>query len=175
MIFLAYANKLIRILNDKASPSQIAGAAALGAIAGLLPGFGLLSLFVFCVIFLVNVNLSAAFFAAAVFKAVAYVIDPLAHQIGLALLVKVPALKPLWTSLYNIPFVPFTRFNNTVMLGSLVLGMLLFLPLFVGTKRFVIIYRERWRAKVDQWKIVQIFKASKIYSLYQTINNFRGS
>lgn len=175
MILLKYLSKLIRILNDKTDPREIAGAVALGAMVGLLPGFKLLSLLIFLVIFLVNVNLSSALLAVVLFKPLGFILDPLAHHIGVLLLVKLTFLKPLWTFLYNIPLVPFTRFNNTVVLGSLVIGILLFIPLFLLTKKGIVKYREEWREKVNKLKIVQVLKASKLYNIYIKISSFRGN
>jgi uncharacterized protein (TIGR03546 family) len=175
MLLLAYAKKLIGILNDKASPGQIAGAAALGAVIGLLPGFSLLSVLLFLAVCLLNVNLSAALFAVALFKPVGYLLDPLAHRTGLLLLDQIRALTPLWTFLYNLPFVPYTRFNNTVVLGSFVLGLLLAAPIFLAVRRGVVVYRERWRAQIEKWKIVQALKASSFFSLYQKISGLKPS
>ena len=169
MVFLPVIGNLIGILNDKSSANQIALAAALGAMAALLPGFGLISLCLFIVIFLLNVNIAAAFLAMASFKPVGFLLDPIAHKVGLILLVKTPALKPFWTLLYNLPFVPFTRFNNTVVLGSLALGLLAFPFIFILTRTFVNIYREKWRAHINKWKVVQIIKANKIFLFYQKV------
>jgi uncharacterized protein (TIGR03546 family) len=66
------------------------------------------------------------------------------------LLVQTEGLAPLWTALYNAPLVPFTRFNNTVVLGSLVIALALFLPVLFGTRGLVVFYRARYKAKVDQ-------------------------
>lgn len=172
-MFLTTLYKLLTILNKNGNPKQIAAACALGAVLGLVPGANLLSFGILFFICLVNVNLSMAFLAAALFKIVGYVLDPLSHKIGLVLLTDVSALKPLWTALYNMPFAPFTRFNNTVVLGNFVLGLALLAPVFFLSERGVILYRERFLAKVERWKIMQFFKASKFYSLYQTYKGFR--
>jgi uncharacterized protein (TIGR03546 family) len=43
----------------------------------------------------------------------------------------IDALQPLFTGLYNTPFVPFTRFNNTLVAGGLVCGLILWLPSYL--------------------------------------------
>jgi len=174
MLFLAYLRKLIKIINENATPGQIGGGVALGAMVGLIPGLNLLSFGLLLVLFLVNVNLSTAFMAIALFKVVGYIVDPLAHDVGLFVLTKVSFLTTFWTTLYNIPFVPFTRFNNTVVMGNLVVGLLLFFPIFLATKKGIVLYRERWRDKVAQWKIIRVIKASKVYGWYQKISQFQG-
>jgi uncharacterized protein (TIGR03546 family) len=43
----------------------------------------------------------------------------------------IDALQPLFTSLYNMPFVPFTGFYNTLVAGGLVSGIVLWLPVYL--------------------------------------------
>ena len=170
MIWLKFLSKLIRILNKGATPKQIAGGIALGSIIGLTPSF-MLNLFVFFLILIINVNISAAIFSMVVFKLVSYLIDPLANSVGYELLVETDWLKSLWTTLYNAPIVPFTKFNNTVVLGSLVISLVLFFPLLFLTARGVVLYRERLMSKIADFKIVKLLKASKIYGLYKKVRN----
>lgn len=50
--------------------------------------------------------------------------------LGLRLL-REPALSSLWTQMYNAPIVPWTRFNNSMVLGAATLAFVL-LPLWIG-------------------------------------------
>jgi len=173
MIWIKFLSKLIKVLNKGASPRQISGALAMGAIIGLTPSF-LIGICVFFLVLLVNVNISMAILSMAVFKLLAYAADPLAHELGYFLLVKAEPLKPLWTALYNAPFVPFTKFNNTVVMGSFAIGLLLFLPLFFLGAKFVTVYRSHLMQKVQNYKLVRILKTSKIYKFYENIRDFRS-
>ena len=56
-------------------------------------------------------------------------LDQLFHLLGTQIL-SMDSVKPLWTALFNIPLIPFTRFNNTVMMGAMVVSLILF-PLLV--------------------------------------------
>jgi len=162
--------KLLNILNKDATPRAIAGGMALGAIPGLTPVASLHNLIVLILIMMTTVNFTAALFSWGLFSVFAYLLDPLFNKIGYALLVQTAGLKPLWTALYNTPVVPWTNFNNTLTLGSLVFSLILFWPLYFLLVRGVINYREKVMAKVAQWKIVQILKASKLYSLYESFS-----
>ena len=173
MIFLPIVSKIIGILNDKASPGQIGAGFALGAMIGLIPGFTLLSLFILIIVFLLNVNMTAAFLAIPIFKLAGYIVDPLSDQIGLTFLTRMPPLSPLWTALYNLPFIPFTRFNNTVVLGNFILGIALFIPIALAVRKFVLVYRLKWRDRIERTRVMQMYRASKLYDLWQTINRFR--
>jgi uncharacterized protein (TIGR03546 family) len=170
MLLMKLLKKLIAVLHSEIAPGQIAGGVALGAMIGLLPFFSLLSVVLFLLLLIINVNLGAAFLAMAVFGLLGFLIDPLANQVGYALLVKIKALAPLWTSLYNMPVVPFTRFNNTVVLGNLIAGIVLFIPIFVLSKRFIVHYRTNYRATVENWKVVKLLKLT---SLFNIIDRYR--
>jgi uncharacterized protein (TIGR03546 family) len=165
MLAVKFILKFIRILNKDASPGSIAAGLALGLVWGLLPKFGIMGVAVMTLALVLTVNFSAALVSAAAFTVVAWAGDPLFNKIGYALLTTAP-LKGLWTALYNTPVVPWTRFNNTLVMGSLATGLVLMVPAFFAFRWGVVKYRERVLAAVQKWKIVQVLKASKLYGLY---------
>ena len=65
----------------------------------------------------------------ALFVPLGFMLDPVFHAIGLGLL-QAPSLRELWTSMYNTPLVPYTNFNNTIVLGSVVGWLALAVPIF---------------------------------------------
>ncbi len=168
MIALKFILKFIKILNKDASPQQIAGGMALGSIAGITPFMSLHNLIVLILILMIRVNISSAILSVCVFTAIAYLLDPLFNKIGYFLLVDVSFLAPLWTALYNTPIVPWTKFNNTLTLGSVVFALLFFWPLYFLLVWAVVKYREKLMAKILKWKIVTALKGSKLYGLYST-------
>jgi uncharacterized protein (TIGR03546 family) len=110
---------------------------------------------------ILQVNIGAAFASAAVFALAGLLMDPLADKIGFAVL-NAGFLVPLWTFLYNIPLIPFTKFNNTVVMGNIALSFIFFVPVYVLSNKFLVYYRERWRDKVAKWKIVKLLTASSL-------------
>jgi uncharacterized protein (TIGR03546 family) len=169
MFWLQIIKSFIQILRSGQTPRQIAGGFALGAIVGLMPFFTLQGLFLWLVIFVLDVNLSATLLAVTLFALVAYIIDPLLHSLGYFLLVDSSSLHAFWISLYNAPIAPLTRFNNTVVLGSFVAGFLLFAPVYFGMHRFVLAYRARLHTRVEQLKIYQIISKSGLVKWYDRI------
>ena len=170
MLPIQLVSKFIKILRSAASPSQIAGGFILGFLLGMSPSLlSLLNLFIILLIIILNVNLATALFAFAFFSAFAYLMDPVFHSLGFALLVDVQGLKNLWTFFYNAPFVPFTRFNNTVVMGSLSISLILLFPLYYFAKRFVVTYREKYEPRVKTWKWVKLLKSSQIYQMYERL------
>lgn len=159
--------KFLSILNKEGSPRAVAAGMALGAIMGLTPFWSLHNLLVLIIVFMTRVNVGAAFFSLGFFSIIAYLIDPLSNRIGYFLLVQAEGLKSLWTALYNTPFVPWTNFNNTLTLGSLVLSLVLLWPLYLLLLRGVVHYRAKIMPKVMEWKIMKIFTASSLYQWYR--------
>jgi len=111
------------------SPRQLALGVAFGVVLGLTPKGNLLALVVGMLLFSLRVNLQMGMLTGLGVSFFAALLDPVTERIGHGLLTA-PPLYPAWTALYNLPLVPWTGFNNTVVLGSFVLGWLLFYPTY---------------------------------------------
>jgi len=167
LLFLTkFITRIIKELHSNSNPSQIGFGAGLGAIIGLTPFWCLHNLIIFMIIMLVNVSSAAAAVFTIIFSFIAFVFDPLANAIGYWLLVNVNALQPFWTSLYNMPLVPLMKFNNTLVLGSLVLSLILFYPVYLLTIFGVKKYRAGLKDKIDKWRIMKALKATKFIQWY---------
>lgn len=156
---------LLGALQGEDDPKHLAAGFALGALLGLVPKGNLFAASFFLLFFLFRVPKALALLCALLFTPVGYALDGAAHAIGRALL-GAGALQGLWTWLYNLPVVPWTRFNNSVVLGNVVLGLLFFVPLYLGFIRFVFWYRERWRERVNALPLVKTIKGLYFVRLY---------
>ncbi len=159
---------LLKILNSETEPIQISLALCLSMVLGLTPLFSphnLLVLFAVCVI---RVNISAFLLGWALFSGIAWVADPLFHALGTLVLTE-PSLQTLWTALYNASAFRLTRFNNTLVMGSLFSAILLFIPLLLLLNRLILAYREHLLTLIGKSRFMQIFKASKIYDIYKSL------
>jgi len=171
MFWLQIVKNFIQILRSGQTPRQIAAGFALGSMVGLMPFLTLQGLFLWLLILMFDVNLSAAILSATLFTLVAYLFDPVFHALGYFFLADISALKGLWTSLYNAPIAPLTRFNNTVVLGSLLCSILLFFPVYFGMRSFVLAYRAHLHTKIEQWKIYQVISKSTLVRWYDRVKN----
>jgi uncharacterized protein (TIGR03546 family) len=131
-----------RAVTAQDTPGQIAAGFAMGMLLGLVPKGNLLAISISLIIFASRANLGVAMVSALAFSILGPFCDPVTHRVGLALLTW-NALEPTWVNLYNLPLVPWTAFNNTVVLGSLALGLGLVYPAFYCVQR----YCERRRAR----------------------------
>ncbi len=166
-------SNLIKILHSDASPAQIAGGVALGLIIGITPLLSIHNLFIVFIILLIRINLGSAILSFLLFSILAYPLDPLSHQLGMKIL-KFPELQSLWTDLYNTPGMRLTRFNNSIVMGSLALSLILLIPVWLSAFAFVRSYRGTFKEKVDNLRIVKIVKASSVYKLYERIRFWTG-
>lgn len=174
MFWLTFVRDLIKILRAGQAPWQVAGGFALGTILGLSPMLTLQGIVVWLVILVLNVNLTAALLGITLCTLVAYLLDPFFHWLGDQILVNVDFLQGFWTYLYNAPLAPLTRFNNTVVMGSLAFALALFVPVFWGMRRLLLAYRAHLGARVEQWKVYQVLKRSALVRWYETVRDFAG-
>ncbi|RLB11197.1 MAG: DUF2062 domain-containing protein [Deltaproteobacteria bacterium] len=165
--------KLLKVLNSETEPAQISLALCFSMIMGFTPLYSLHNILAVLLVLILRVNLSAFILGWAFFSGLAYLLDPLFHQIGLVLLT-LSALEGLWTSLYNITLFRLENFNNSIVMGSLFLSLVFFVPLYLILNLTIRKYREHILAWIQKTRIMQAFKASKIYSVYQTVSGWRG-
>jgi uncharacterized protein (TIGR03546 family) len=164
---------LLKILNSETQPRQISLGICFAMVAGFTPLWRPHNLLVLLLVLVLRVNLSAFLLAWGVFSAIAYLLDPLFHSLGLALL-GAEGLQGLWTALYNHPWFPLTQFNHSITMGSLAVTIVLFVPLLLLGNFIIKNYREHILAWVRKSRVGQMIKASEIYSTYQSIRGWGG-
>ncbi len=157
---------LFGALHSEGTPGQLAAGIVLGAFLGLTPLFNLHNAVVFALLVLLNVSFAGGLLGWALFVPVGFLLDPLFDWIGHSLLLA-PSLRALWTSMYNMPIVPLTNFNNTVVLGSLVFAVLSAVPLFFLLRWAVARYRVTVGERVRQSRFYKAVTASKVYNVYK--------
>ncbi len=157
---------LIGALHSEGTPGQLAAGIALGSFLGLTPLVNIHNAVIFAALVLLNVSFAGGMLGWALFIPFGFLLDPLFDWIGHTLLFT-PSLTPFFTSLYNMPIVPLTNFNNTVVLGSFVFAVVLAVPLYVAARLGVTRYRATIGARVRQSRFYQTVMASKVYNLYK--------
>ena len=140
---------LIKLLNSDTGANQISLGVALGLILGFSPLFSLQSIVVFVILFFFRVQIGSALLSAFFFAFIAFLLDPVCHFIGSAVL-ETESLRPLFTALYNMPIVPFTRFYNSIVMGSGILALLLAPFVYFGSNVLIAKYRATILARFEQ-------------------------
>ncbi|MFQ3675299.1 MAG: TIGR03546 family protein [Endomicrobiia bacterium] len=171
MPILYLLKKLIKLLQSNISPNELAGGVVIGMFIGLTPFFSLINVIALIFAIILNVNFASVMFAIPVFSLIGLVTDFFADKIGYLLLVKIESLTPFWTKLYNMPIVPFTKFYNTVVLGNLVISIFIAIPVFLITKKLVVLYRTTLYQKIQNSKIYKWYKKLWIVNTLQNLYN----
>ncbi len=164
---------LLKMLNSETGQNQIAAGIAAGFILGMTPMLSLQTLLVFICIFFFRIQAGAAFLAAFFFAFIAWLLDPVFHAVGVSIL-EMDSMQALFTTMYNVPLLPLTRFNNTIVMGSGVVAILLapvvyFISLTLRGK-----YRDTVLAKIKNTKFWKAVQATSLYKWYYTYDNLYG-
>lgn len=166
LALLKFVQSLVKALHTDGTPGQVALGMTLGAALGLTPLMSLHNLIIIAAIFLLNVSVPGAVLGLTIFTPLGFVLDPVFDRIGLALLDATP-FRGLWTRLYNEPVIPFSNFNNSVLLGSVVGYLALAVPIYFLARFGVTRYRATLGERVGRSKWYKAITASKVYNAYR--------
>jgi len=155
--------KLIVALNSNLGKKQVAAGFAWGLFFGLIPAGNVFWVVLFVVSFMFKHHHASKMLVMLLLQLASGVVAPLVDIVGWEILY-VEALQPFFTELYNMPFVPMTRFNNTLVAGGLVIGTVLWLPVFLLVCALVPAYRNTLAPKIRNLKIVKTIKGVPIVS-----------
>jgi uncharacterized protein (TIGR03546 family) len=166
LTLLKLLQSLVKTLHSEGTPGQVALGMALGAALGLTPLVNVHNLLIAALIFILNVSVGGALLGWALFAPLGFLLDPAFDRLGRQLLLDTPALTPMWTAWFNTPILPYTNFNNTIVLGSVVAWLALSLPIFVAARYGVARYRATVGERVRRSRFYKAVTASKAYNVY---------
>jgi uncharacterized protein (TIGR03546 family) len=164
---------LFKLLNSETGANQIAAGISFGLIIGFSPILSLQVLLAFILLLIFRIQIGAAFLSAFFFKFIAFLLDPIADRIGRAVLENA-GLRPLYITLYNMPLIPLTRFNNSIVMGSGITAIILTIPIFILSKRLIVKYRETVIARIKGtkwWRAMQATSFFKWYASYEKLKS----
>lgn len=162
---------LFKLLNSDKGENQLAAGIACGLVLGFAPALSLQTILIFILIFFFRIQMAAAFASAFMFALIAYIFDPLFDVIGQKIL-EISFLSGFYTTLYNMPIIPFTKFYNSVVMGAGVVSILLFPFVFIFSKKLIIKYRHTVVKRFEQtkfWKAVKLTGFYKWYAKYEEL------
>lgn len=172
-VLLKQLFNFFKLLNSDTGTNQLAYGLALGLVLGFAPFFSIQTLIVFALIFIFRVQIGAAFISAFFFKFIAFLFDVPAHYLGKVVLEN-ESLRPLFVTMYNMPLVPMTRFNNTIAMGSLIVSVILF-PIAVLLFKYLILkYRATVVSRFKGTKTWKAFTATRFYNWYAKYDELYG-
>ncbi len=166
LALLKLVQSIIKTLHSDGTPSQVAAGLTLGAALGLTPLMNAHNLLVVALLVLLNVSFGAGMLGWVLFVPVGFLLDPAFDALGRRLLYD-PGLTAWWTAWYNTPLVPYTNFNNTVVLGSVAGWVLLAVPIYFLARFGIVRYRATIGERVRRSRFYQAVTASKVYNVYR--------
>lgn len=146
--------RLIVALNANTRPGEIGAGAAFGLLLALVPGGNLLWIALFILTFFLRLNMAMQVVLMGLLRLIAPLADPALDALGHAVL-SLPLLRPLFTALQNAPVVPLSRFNDTLVMGGLLAGLVLWVPVFLLFGLLVRLYRRKLRERVAGGKLAR--------------------
>jgi uncharacterized protein (TIGR03546 family) len=120
---------IIQSLVAHDAPQQLAAGFALGMVVGLLPKGNLIAISLFVTLFSLRVNTGISLVAIVLFTWLSPLFDPFADKLGLAVL-SADSCQAVYASVYSWPLGPWLEFNNTAVMGSFLLGVYFFYPVY---------------------------------------------
>ncbi len=166
MFFFNLLQSMVKALNSEGRPGQVAAGIALGACLGLTPLMNLHNLVILLAAMVLDVSLAGFSLGWTIFVPAGFLLDPLFDAIGTRLL-SAPSLAPLWTTFANTPVVSLANLDNTVVLGSLVFWIAMWLPIYFLAKWGVVHYRARVYERLKQTRVFHAVQASNLYKIYR--------
>ena len=160
---ISFIAKLIVALNSNSRPSELASGIAFGFWLALIPGGNLLWVAIFIVAFLLKHNISAFLLSLGIFKLFISIFDPFLNRIGGTIL-EYPSLQDFFTNLYNTPYLSYSNFNNTIVAGGFILGIILWIPIFLLFIVVIKVYRKKIAPKIAESKFVKILRKVPVIS-----------
>ncbi len=165
---LVYIARLLKALNSNEHPGEIAHAVSCGLILGFIPKDNLLWYVLFILFLFIRINKGAFFILFFLGSLLTIFLDPLFDIFGYAVL-SIPFIAPLMSSFLNIPLMAYTKLNNSVVMGSLLSGILLYIPAYILGKAFVSIWRSKLSPALAQNAFVKWFVRLPIVKPFLTV------
>jgi uncharacterized protein (TIGR03546 family) len=126
---VAVFRRVLQALLASDSPNQLAAGFTLGMVIGLMPKGNLIAISLCVLLFSLRVNKGLALVAAVLFSALGPLADSFSHKLGLALLSS-NALQPTYALAFSLPLGPWLELHNTVVAGSLTIGLYIAYPVY---------------------------------------------
>jgi uncharacterized protein (TIGR03546 family) len=165
--FINTLRQYLKNLNEEPL-HELALGVTLGMFVGLLP-LSINSVIIAFFLFVLKTDKTSGVLSAILFGLISTITDPLAHVLGYFVLAQLTFLTPLWTALYNVPFMAFTGFNNTIVMGNTLLGLILMVPVFKASIRLLTKYRA---LPFASWSVQYLAENKKISGLFGAFKGF---
>ena len=144
--------KFLKELNSSSGDKFISLAIVLGLIYGFLPSSNLFSFIILIIMLIIRIPFGLFLASSAIFKTIGYFLDTIFDKTGYLVLT---SFIHFWEFIYNLPLMRWSGFNNTIVMGSLVWGVIIAIFLFVILNEFIRVYREKVFSFLKKYKLLK--------------------
>jgi uncharacterized protein (TIGR03546 family) len=149
------------------SDTQLALGFTIGAVIGLVPKDNLIAIALMVVLCSVKVNKPLGLLGAFAFSWFGPLTDSLSHKLGEWLLHR-PILQSTYVAIYDAPLGPFWGFNNTVVVGYLVLGLYNSKTVYFMSRVLIGLLRPRVIERIRRYRMKQVSMALNVGAKWGT-------
>ena len=150
--------KIVRLFTSNVSPGEVAAGVCLGMFMGFVPLNGPITVVLIICFFMFKINRLAAMLVFPVFKLLYIIgIHHLTDLIGSFLLIDAGFLAAAWSVITHFPVLALLELNNTLIAGGLGLSLILCFPVFMISKKGIVILRKKYFEKLKNSRIVKWF------------------
>ena len=155
--------KVFKALNSNEKPWQLSLGLAFGGIIGLMPLWTPHNIALLFLAFIINLNFALLLIGLFFFSGIAYILDPLFHKIGLAVLTS-EGMQEFWNGFFSNSIFLFDRLNNTLVMGSLIFSVISAVPLFFLINFLIRKYREHLMGLIEKIPLLKSLKLAKAFN-----------
>ncbi|MBI9109264.1 MAG: TIGR03546 family protein [Spirochaetales bacterium] len=163
LFFIKPIARLLALLNSNSKPQAVAAAIACAFLLALIPAGNVLwiALFILTLVFKLNWGFELVFIA--LFKGPVIFLDRFLEPLGWKLM-NISSVSSLIHKIDEIPGLFFLGLNNSLVIGGLVCGIIIWFPVFFLGKILVNLFREKISPGIARSKIVMSIKKAPFMS-----------
>ena len=155
-MIVSWIAKVFVAINSNKRTAEIALAISFAFILALIPKGNLLWIALFVLTFFLKLNQAVEMVFIVIFNYGFQFLDGILDRIGYTILT-ITNLEDFFTRLFNNEFFYLSKYYNSLVMGGLVVGLIMALPIYFLSKILVEVYRDKVREKIANNKFVKAF------------------
>lgn len=160
---LSIISKLLKAINSNHRNGEVAAGISMSLLLAFIPSNNLIWFVLLFVVLMLKVHVPTMFAFLGIFKLSTPLFDPFLDTIGIKI-ISIETIQMKIIDIYNIPFMFFTSLNNSLVIGGLVAGIILWVPVWFLSKFIIKLYRNKLLPKIKQSKFYKFYKKIPIVS-----------
>lgn len=174
MFFIKVIAKSLAALNSNGKPTSIAIAVSMAFLLAVIPTGNLLWIAFLLISILLRAHLGIELLFILIFKGFSHFLTVWTEPFGW-MLMEIPSVQSIIYTVYNIPLLFLSDLNNSIMVGGLSIGIIMWGPLFILTMVLVKLFREKIAPGIARSKAVKAIEKMPLFNLFiRAFRQFSG-